>query len=162
MARVFTYKIIACGLTYTSDGISHENAVNNFISNPQTIAGYRIGNYDADDGEQLVVIGPTQENREREVSKVIILRESRSLVPMTIEQLVEEESIPAIKEQVKRMHEEYDDIRLLVRRERQTPIGDLLEGAPDSFDDSGVWLKGKLIPWIDITGAEPLAIKEPV
>ena len=75
---VLDYTIIAAGLPYQSSGTSHRDALNHFIFNPALRFGYHPGDYHTQDGEQIIVVGPTQEafsERQRWVSRGQRLRE---------------------------------------------------------------------------------------
>ena len=78
MAYVLDYTVIAAGLPYQSSGTSHRDALNHFIFNPPMRYGYHGGDYHTQDGEQIIVVGPTQEaysERQRWVSRGQRLRE---------------------------------------------------------------------------------------
>src|SRR6185295_12418247 len=61
MAYVLDYTVIAAGLPYQSSGTCHRDALNNFVFNPPLRFGYHRGDYHTQDGEQIIVVGPTQE-----------------------------------------------------------------------------------------------------
>lgn len=66
MSYVIDYTIIAGGLPYQGKGTDHADALNRFIDKPRLQYGYRRGRYTCQDGEQIAVVGPTQESfRER-------------------------------------------------------------------------------------------------
>src|SRR4051794_23836038 len=65
-----------------------------------------------------------------------------------------EERIAAVREPLESKLGFWPDmvITLQLNYERQHPIDKLRTGTPQSIDDEGVWMHGKLIPWDDIDG----------
>jgi hypothetical protein len=188
-----SYTIIAAGLPYQVDNaVDHSDAVLKFLSAPPIQFGYRQGNYDATDGETVVVIGHTQEQkrdyhyyeghterladeaaegrkgsvRARRLLKdaranpvhlgdpvtiSFVLRARTVFDPITTEQIEHEEHVePVVRREVEQAIIDDRRVVLAVNVERQHPAEKVLTGVPQSVDDAGVWMHGRLIPWADV------------
>lgn len=162
MAEVFSYNILPVlspETVYQGEGTSHEEALNRFIDNPVMHFGYVNGNYSCADGEQFVVIGPTQEYRNESYAKLLCTTKSTGFVVRSTDDLILAEMREKNAREAVENIAAHALVRVNVSQTRRDPIRNLLVGTVE-VESAGLRIQSveedetPLVPWADIVGVE--------
>jgi hypothetical protein len=156
MANVFEYIIITnTRQDYRANGTSHEDAMRNFVADPSYTVGFHEGNYEAEDGEKFIVVGPTQEKPDSNEIKRLTALMRRHFVFRTSEQIVGDEEV---KREVNRFLKDCPNSEraTLDAIDDNVPPHNKTATVEDITTDArGVWINGKRIPWSAVRGIAP-------
>ena len=146
MAEVHEYIIITQGRnTYRSDGVTHVNAMRNFVANPQIKCGFHEGDYTTDDGEKFIVIGPGEDGP---MTTIELVAEHHTMTCFVTEREQNRQASVRVKiEEAISERKTDDEVELIVSENLRTPPYDLTTTGEVEIRENGVRINNVTVPW---------------
>jgi hypothetical protein len=154
MATIFQYVIIDhARRDYRSEGVSHQDALRRFVLTPTHSIGFHSGDYDAEDGETFIVVGPTQDKpTENEVIKFVSQKRQVTVFKTPEQMAAEAEARGKVASFLRENQESQREIKIIAEDNSTPPA--ILVGWPEIRGDLGVRVNNQLVPWGAVRGIE--------
>lgn len=157
MPYVHEYIILTGNHEYKSEGTSHADAMNRFVSDPPITMGFHSGNYDAAPMEAFYVFGPDPKDKEKNTLVRLVAHKREVTYFLSQDEIVRQE---LVKEKVVTVLSDLttlDKIRLHAI-DNSSPKHDLTSRADQvAALTEGVRINDMLVPWSAVTGIEKIA-----